>query len=263
MNGTTDSVVEIGDHRLHTRIWGDPPASVVLLHDGLGSMAQFRDLPERLHRLTGDSIMAYDRAGHGSSVPIPTGEWPADWLHAEAGVLAALLFATGVELPLLVGHSDGASIALIHAAGVGESVAGLVALAPHSFVEDKCVDAIAALRVEPERLLGALGEHHAEPGALFEAWSGVWVSDGFRDWDIRDRLGAITAPALVLQGTGDAYASDAMLWSTVSAIGPRAEGRLLDGLGHLLHHEAPALLGDLIAGFQYRPVDGLSDLRRI
>ncbi len=250
MKGQTHSVVEIGNRRLHTQTWGDPPASIVLLHHGLGSISQFRDLPERLHRATGGTILAYDRAGHGNSLPTPSDEWPADWLHTESDVLAALLVETGITRPLLVGHSDGASIALIHAASVGESVVGLVALAPHSFVEDKAVGAIASMRAEPSQMLATLVEHHTGPLALFEAWSGAWVSDAFRDWDIRDRLGGITAPALVLQGSLDEFASDEMLWSTVSAMGPRAEGRILEGLGHDLPREAPALLCDLIAGFK-------------
>ncbi len=249
MRGLTDSVVDIGDRRLRTRTWGDPPASIVMLHHGLGSISQFRDLPGRLHRATGDAILAYDRAGHGNSLPTPSDEWPADWLHIEAGVLAAVLIAEGITRPLLVGHSDGASIALIHAAGVGGSVAGLVALAPHSFVEDKAVAAIAALRSEPAQLLATLAEHHTEPVALFEAWSGAWLSEAFRDWDIRGRLGGIPAPALVLQGSRDAFASDEMVWSTVSAVGSRAEGRLLDGLGHDLPREGPTLLCDLITAF--------------
>ena len=251
MSGSNDSVIELGDCRLHTRMWGDPPASVVMLHDGLGSISQFRDLPERLNSASGDTILAYDRAGHGRSLPTPNAGWPADWLHTEADVLAALLAETGVARPMLVGHSDGASIALIHAANAGESVAGLVALAPHSFVEARCVDAIAALRDQPGELLEALAEHHTDPVSLFDAWSGAWVSDGFRDWSITHRLGEITAPTLVLQGSQDEYASDEMLWLTVSAIGPGAEGRLLDGFGHLLHHEAPELVADLIAGFDH------------
>ncbi len=249
MNGPTHSVVELGDRRLHTRMWGDPPATIVLLHHGLGSISQFRDLPERLHSATGGTILAYDRAGHGNSLPTPSDEWPADWLHTEADVLASLLVAMGITRPLLVGHSDGASIALIHAAGEDQSVVGLVALAPHSFVEDKAVGAIASMRAESTQLLATLVEHHTEPLALFEAWSGAWVSDAFRDWDIRDRLAGITAPVLVLQGSRDEFASDEMLRSTVTAMGPLAEGRLLDGLGHDLPREAPALLCDLIAGF--------------
>jgi len=251
VNGPTHSVVELSDRRLHTRTWGDPPASIVLLHHGLGSVSQFRDLPERLHRATGGTVLAYDRAGHGNSLPTPSDEWPADWLQTEADVLASLLVANGITRPLLVGHSDGASIALIHAANVDESVVGLVALAPHSFVEDKAVDAIASMRAEPTQLLATLVEHHTEPLALFEAWSGAWVSDAFRDWDIRDRLGGITAPSLVVQGSRDEFASDEMLWSTVNALGPRAEGRLLDGLGHDLPREACVLLCDLIAGFSH------------
>jgi pimeloyl-ACP methyl ester carboxylesterase len=243
-----DAVVELDGRRLTTRTWGDGPPSIVMLHDGLGSISQWRDLPACLHRSTGWTVLAYDRAGHGDSRPVPTGAWPADWLHTEADVLAALL-ATGSDRPLLVGHSDGASIALIHAAGESSGLSGVVALAPHTFVEQKCVDAIARLTNEPERLVDSLGRHHADAAALFRAWSGVWVSEGFGPWDIRGRLAEVTVPTLVLQGDRDEYASDAMLWETLDAIGPEARGRLLAGLGHGLHREAPELVCELVSGF--------------
>lgn len=249
MSAPRDATVEVDGRRLETRTWGHGTASIVMLHDGLGSIAQWRDLPQRVHRLAGCTVLAYDRAGHGESLPVPAGAWPADWMHTEADVLGGLLDALGIERPVLVGHSDGASIALIHAATCPRTPAGVVALAPHSFVEAKCVKAISGMRADPERLVALLSDHHGDARALFEAWSGVWVSTSFASWDIRPMLGAVTARTLVVQGERDEYATETMLWETVEAMGSGTEGRVFEGLGHLLHHQAPDAIGDLIAAF--------------
>ncbi len=228
------------------RTWGAGPPSIVLSHDGLGSIGQWRDVPERVHAATGQTVLAIDRAGHGASTPVPTGAWPADWLHREADVLADLLAAVGADEPLLVGHSDGASISLLAAAG-GTACRGVVSLAAHTWVEDVCVSAIEGMRAQPARFVVGLGAFHEHPAAVFEAWSGVWTSDAFRRWDIRDRLGAIDVPVTVAQGAADEYATDAQVWETAAAIGSNASASLLAGLGHLLHFEAPDVVVDLIA----------------
>ena len=244
-----DSFVEVDGSRLRIRTWGEQPPSIVFLHHGLGSVSQWGAVPEQVHRMTGRSVLAYDRSGHGRSTPLPVGPWPADWLHTEADVLDALLAVLASDRPLLVGHSDGASIALIRAATRPAAQSGVIALSPHSYVEERCVEEIAGMRTRPQRLVRALADHHVDAGAVFEAWSGVWVSEEFGHWDIRRLISGISAPTLVVQGDSDAYGTDGMLWSTVAAIGPSAEGRLLSGLGHLLHHEAPDLVCELVAGY--------------
>ena len=135
--------VDVDCARLRTATWGDGPASIVLLHDGLGSIGQWRDIPSAVHRSTGVPVMAYERAGHGASNPAPSGPWPADWLHREAAVLDALIEVLGIESPTLVGHSDGGSIALIQAATSGACRSAMV-LAAHTWVEDVCVESTAA-----------------------------------------------------------------------------------------------------------------------
>ena len=219
-----------------------------MLHDGLGSIAQWRSVPADLARRTGRPVLAYDRAGHGRSTPTPTGAWPADWLHREAVVLADLIDAVGASDPVLVGHSDGGSIAAIHAATT-PSHTRLALLAAHSWVEPITVDEIARLRARPDGVVRRLRRYHAAADALFEAWSGVWTGDEFAAWDIRPRLGAISAPTLVVQGARDEYATDRHAVETAAAIGANAECRLLPGLGHLLHHEAPEQVGELLARF--------------
>ncbi len=226
--------------------WGAGRAEIVLLHDGLGSIAQWRHVPAALHAATGRTVLAYDRSGHGSSLPVPSGPWPADWLHREAEILSELLDSRASSEPLLVGHSDGGSIALLAAAS-GRPLRGVVTLAAHSYVEQVCVDRIGAMRAEPGDLVDKLGRVHDHPAAVFDAWSGVWVSDGFGSWDVRAMLAAVSCPALVVQGIDDEYGTPEQAWSTAAAIGENATCTLLPGIGHLLHHKIPDRVVALIA----------------
>jgi pimeloyl-ACP methyl ester carboxylesterase len=227
--------VPVGDASIATARWGEGPPDIVFLHDGLGSVAQWRSIPERVAEATGASVLAYDRPGHGSSTPIPRNAWPADWLTTEAERLDQLLQTVGADRPLLVGHSDGGSISLIHAAKHGNA-RGLLLLAAHSWVESKTVDAIAAIRRSPAIAIAGLARHHDHAEALFEAWSGVWVGAEFGRWDIRGELGAIDVPVHVVQGALDEYANPDHATETAAAVGSNAECTLLPGLGHLMHH---------------------------
>lgn len=238
--------IDVGGASVEYRIWGVGAPRIVMLHDGLGSIAQWRETPAELADRTGVAVVAYNRPGHGGSTPVPTGPWPTLWLHEQARLLAALLDRLGINDPFLVGHSDGGSISLIHAAS-GATVQGIVALAPHSFVESVCVSAISAMRADPARIIRSLNPYHADAAAVFEAWSGVWVSDDFGRWDIRSRLAAISCPTLVVQGDADDYATNVQLWSTVDAIGDAARGELLPGVGHLIHHQRVDVVVDLAA----------------
>jgi pimeloyl-ACP methyl ester carboxylesterase len=240
--------VDVGRSRLRTATWGDGSASIVLLHDGLGSIGQWRDVPSEIHRATGATVMAYERAGHGASTPAPNGPWPADWLHREAAVLDDLLRMLNIESPALIGHSDGGSIALIHAA-TGVPCQSVIALAAHSWVEGICVESIEVMRAGRAHFIQALRRHHDAPAAVFEAWSGGWVSDGFASWDIRPLIGAIGCPVLVAQGTRDEYATDAQLTETVAAIGANAELHRIDGGRHVLHQAGPDVITALVAAF--------------
>jgi pimeloyl-ACP methyl ester carboxylesterase len=240
--------VDVDGARLRTATWGDGAASIVLLHDGLGSIGQWRDVPFAVHRSTGATVMAYERAGHGASTPAPSGPWPADWLHQEAAVLDGLIGRVGIESPTLVGHSDGGSIALIQAATSGPCQS-VVVLAAHTWVEDVCVESIRTMRAERAHFVTALSRHHDAPGAVFEAWSGGWVSDEFASWDIRPLIRDIECPVLVVQGTRDEYATDAQLTETVDAIGANAGLHRVERGGHVLHHDEPDQVVALIASF--------------
>ncbi len=240
-------------HRIEYDVWGDGPPQIVLLHDGLGSVAQWRDVPERIAGRCETTVLAYNRPGHGASEPVPSGPWPAGWLHDQARLLGLLLTEWDAVTPLLVGHSDGASIALIHAAEAAAppSCRGVVSLAAHSFVEPICGEAIARLQQTPAKMEAALAPFHRHPAALFEAWSGVWQSDDFASWDIRPLLGQINVPTWIVQGDGDEYGTEAQVRTAAAAIGGTSKSMMLPGLGHLLHHENPdAVVGIVASAWQ-------------
>ena len=242
--------VELDGASIDVARWGTGPAQIVLLHDGLGSIGQWRTIPGRIAEEAGCTVLAYDRPGHGGSTPVPTGAWPADWLHREADRLDRLLTTLGPQIdgrPLLVGHSDGGSIVLLDAAARPDrDRRGLVTLAAHTWVEQRCVDGIVDMVDQRASIVAGLAHHHQHPEAVFDAWSGVWLSQDFRPWDVRGDLAPISCPTLVAQGRLDEYATEAHVTDTADAIGANAEARLLDGVGHLLHHQDPDLVVSVV-----------------
>jgi len=192
----------------------------VLLHEGLGSVGLWRGFPERLAKATGRRTIAFSRYGHGLSDPPAQPRTPA-FMHEEAlEVLPDLLAQLGISRPILVGHSDGASIALIHAAH--HPVEAVVAIAPHVFVEDICIREIELAKVAYEQtdLRERLGRHHRDPDAAFFGWNDVWLHPEFPQWDITGELKRITCPMLLIQGERDQYGTLAQL----DAIEQRANG---------------------------------------
>lgn len=244
--------VTIEDAELTITTWGSEPAEIVILHDGLGSIEQFKSFPVALHLATDKSVMAYDRPGHGASRPNPAGPWPQNWLQIEAERFHKLLKALAIDEPVVVGHSDGGSIALLHAAAEPAAVSGVVAIACHSYVEDVCFEKIFGMRKDSRLWTGALKNFHSNPSALFDAWSGRWTSSEFRSWDIRTQIGSIVAPTLIVQGERDEYATDAMATGTAAAIGGNAECVLVAGGKHLLPQQDEQTTVELIASFAKR-----------
>ncbi len=183
--------------------------TLVFLHEGLGSVAMWRDFPARVAQLTGCRTLIWSRTGYGQSSPLPAPR-TARYMHEEAlDVMPALFARLGIERPVLIGHSDGGSIALIHAGAYPERVAGLVVLAPHEFVEEK---ALAGIRQAGELYAASdwrerLGRYHRDPDAVFRAWHDTWLSPAFRDWNIEEYLPAIRCPVLAIQGEDDEYAT--------------------------------------------------------
>jgi len=234
-----------GEAEIHVAVWGEGPPQIVLLHDGLGSISQWRGVPAEIARRTGATVLAYDRPGHGASLPVPTGPWPIDWLRIEADRLDALLVALDASSPVLVGHSDGGSIALLHAAR-HNNVSQVLAIAAHSWREAEAADQIQRLCDDPDGVIAGLGRHHGDPAAIFEAWSGVWTSVPFETWDIRHELTAISVPCHIVQGDADEYGTSLQATETAAVIGPNAHATLIAGGRHLLHHQRPDVVVDLV-----------------
>ena len=194
---------------------------LVFLHEGLGSVSQWKDLPARVALETGCSVTVYSRYGCGNS-DVLNEDRVVTYMHDEAlQSLADLLAQLHIENPILIGHSDGASIALIHAGGHGH-VRGLVLLAPHVFVEDLSVASIsdAKTKFETTNLPEKLARHHRDAARTFWGWNRIWLHPDFRCWNIEEYLPRITCPILVIQGLGDQYGTMAQ----VQAIAQQAGG---------------------------------------
>ena len=182
---------------------GEQP--LVLLHEGLGSVSTWRDFPEALHAATSRRVLAFSRYGHGRSDPPPAPRTPA-FFHEEALlVLPELLRRLDADEPVLVGHSDGASIALIHASA--HVVRRLVLLAPHVVVEDVTLAAIRETRerFEATDLRERLARHHDDPDVAFRNWCDVWLDPAFRGWTLEPECERVTCPVLLVQGADDPY----------------------------------------------------------
>jgi pimeloyl-ACP methyl ester carboxylesterase len=213
------------------RIAGAAP-TLVFLHEGLGSLSSWRDFPSWLATATGRAAIVYSRAGYGRSPKKPA-PWPVEFMHEEARALAEVI--GGDEDVVLVGHSDGGSIALLYAAE--RPVRGLMLEAPHVFVEDKTVQSIAALGDDVRE---QLAKHHDHAAELFDAWRDVWLRPEFRQWNIEACLARVRAPTLVIQGEDDEYGTTAQVDAIARQLGARCQTLLLPECGHSPHREQPA-----------------------
>lgn len=217
---------------------GRPP--VVLLHEGLGSITTWRDFPQRLAVATGCRVVAWSRAGYGGSDPCEAPRTPR-YLHVEAEeALPALLAGLDISRPVLVGHSDGGTIALLHAAAFPDAVTAVVAMAPHEFVEE---DTLAGLRAAREAWRDSnwrdrLRRHHRDVDRVFREWNETWLSADFRDWNIEESLSAIRCPVLAIQGYGDGYATMRQV-DVIAERVPRTTLVKLPGCGHCPHLDQP------------------------
>jgi pimeloyl-ACP methyl ester carboxylesterase len=250
MSATPEATLALeGGHIEVVDLPGDPKAApTVLLHEGLGSVGLWRGFPRALAGATGCRTVAFSRYGHGQSDPPPRHRTPR-FMHEEAlEVLPDVLALLGLRRPVLVGHSDGASIALIHAAS--HRVRGVVAMTPHVFVEECCLKEIR--RVRSEYLEGPLRErmarHHRNPDSAFHGWSDVWLHPDFRAWDIRELLPRIDCPVLVIQGERDQYGTMAQLDAIEGTTAGSVERLHLD-CQHAPHLERPQATLGAIAEF--------------
>ena len=244
-------VVVDGKRLETTRYDGDPARpAIVLLHEGLGSVSSWRAFPQRLTERTGCTVVAYSRYGYGRSDVLREPREP-DYMHREAEVvLPELLARLGVERPILFGHSDGASIALIYAGALPGAVRALVLEAPHVFVEEISVRSIAEAKTAyaTTDLPAKLARHHTDPDATFAGWNDIWLDQRFRDWNIETSASSVDRPVLLIQGDADAYGTNAQLDAIVARI-PNAQVLLVPGTGHSPHRDAADLVLDRVAAF--------------
>ena len=217
---------------------------IVFLHEGLGAIALWRDFPQRLCDAAGARGLVYSRPGYGNSTPrLPEVKWQPDYLHKQADeVLPQLLQALSLDgKPCwLFGHSDGASIALLHAASHPQTVAGAVVLAPHVFVEQFSLDGIVRTVKDYEAgpLKASLARYHIEPDSPFHGWSDAWQSPAFRDWNIEAETARIRCPLLVIQGEDDEYATMEQL-DRIEAALPHCRLLKLAQCGHTPQRDKP------------------------
>jgi pimeloyl-ACP methyl ester carboxylesterase len=237
----------------YAAIPGDARATppLVFLHEGLGSVALWRDFPRKVARRLNAPALVYSRFGYGASDGL-TGKRTPAFMHEEAlAVLPALLDRLAIERPVLIGHSDGASIALIHAAAAGRPVRGLVCLAPHVLVEPVCVESIAKIRQSyfETDLRERLAKYHARVDDAFLGWADAWLDPAFLSWSIEELTAQIDQPLLLIQGLNDEYGTLAQLDRIEARVTAPVRRLVLPDCGHSPHRDQEAAVLDAIAGF--------------
>lgn len=236
-------LIEAGGRRLECAWIGPPPErapTLVFLHEGLGSLGMWKDFPARLAEAAGCGALVYSRAGYGGSDPVELPR-PVRFMHHEADVLAEVLAAAGVRDAILFGHSDGASIALIHAGSRRDTpVRALILEAPHVFTEPHGLESIARIR-EAYRATGLrerLARYHgSNTDVAFRGWNDVWLDPGFRAWNIEEYLPSIAVPILLIQGEDDEYGTIRQVDAIRAQVAGPAEVLILPGCGHSPHRD--------------------------
>jgi pimeloyl-ACP methyl ester carboxylesterase len=244
--------------RVEYRIVGPSPdaaPTIVMLHAGLGSAGLWDDFPDALAAATGTGVFVYSRAGYGSSSPVPLPR-PLTFMHEEArATLPRVLDAIGFRRGLLLGHSDGASIATIYAGSVQDHrVRGLVLIAPHFFVEELGLAEIARARAayETADLRLKLARWHADVDIAFKGWNDAWLHPEFRNWDITETLAYIRVPMLIVQGEDDQYGTVRQIEVAQEECYCPLEVVLLPGVRHAPHREARAETLQVVSDFVNR-----------
>jgi pimeloyl-ACP methyl ester carboxylesterase len=250
-----NGVLTIGGSELEYRMIGPAPEgapTIIMLHEGLGSAGLWGDFPEKLQAATGVGVFAYSRAGYGASTPAKLPR-PLDYMHIEAReVLPKLLEQIGFRRGLLVGHSDGASIAAIYAGSHQDHrVEGLALIAPHFIVEDVTVASIAAIKTayETTGLKEKLARWHRDVDNAFYGWNGAWLDPAFRDWDISEFLAYIRVPIAIVQGVDDVYGTLRQIEIAQEECYCPVDMTVIPGAGHQPHREAPGATLDAISEF--------------
>jgi pimeloyl-ACP methyl ester carboxylesterase len=250
-----EGFLDLSPLRLEYRMIGPRPdaaPTIVMLHEGLGSVGLWGAFPAALAAATGAGVFVYSRAGYGRSSP---GKLPRsiNFMHEEAlEVLPRLLTAIGFARGILFGHSDGASIATIYAGGVQDHrVRGMVLMAPHFFTEEMGLAEIRRARdaFASGELRDKLKRWHSDVDAAFRSWNEPWLDPGFRAWDITESLGYIRVPVLVVQGADDQYGTLRQVEAAQQECYCPVEVAVLPGVRHAPHRDAPEVTLEATAGF--------------
>jgi pimeloyl-ACP methyl ester carboxylesterase len=242
--------IEVNGEALEAARWGEARGlPILLLHEGLGSILLWKDFPEQLAAATGRQVIAWSRQGHGWSASTLAARRP-DYMHREADLLPALHEALGLARAHWLGHSDGASIALIGAAKFPHLVSRLVLEAPHVFVEEHGLAGIGEIAsgFAQSDMGERMKRYHKDPISLFQAWSEIWLAPEFRDWNIEALLPQIDAPALLIQGRDDQYGTMAQLDSIESVL-PQTTRLELDHCGHAPHFDRTDAVNGAVRAF--------------
>ena len=252
---TPSGFLTVGASHLEYRMIGPSPESaptIVMLHEGLGSAGLWGDFPEKLQAATGAGVFVYSRAGYGASTPVKLPR-PLDYMHVEAReILPKLLDKIGFRRGLLLGHSDGASIAAIYAGSHQDHrVQGIAMIAPHFIVEDISVASIAEIKkaYETTELKAKLKRWHGDVDNAFYGWNGAWLDPKFRDWDISEYLAYIRVPIAILQGVDDEYGTLRQVEIAREECYCPVDVTMIPGAGHQPHREAPGATLDAISEF--------------
>jgi len=218
---------------------------VVFLHEGLGSIDMWKDFPQRFCEANGFTGLVFSRYGYGQSTPRPADEhWPVTFMHAQAHeVLPQFLDKLGVSRPWLFGHSDGGSIALLHAAWFSDRLSGIVVAAPHIFVEDLSITSIEQARetYQSTNLRDKLARYHQDVDSAFWGWNNIWLDPAFRAWNIEDCLPQIGCPVLAVQGEQDEYGTLEQVYGIRRKV-PQCRLLILPDCGHSPHRDQPERL---------------------
>lgn len=223
---------------------------VVLLHEGLGSVAMWKDFPHRVAHAVNRDVVVYSRAGYGRSSPAKL-PYAVRYMHDEAlAVLPRLLDACGIERPILLGHSDGGSIALIHAAAANRPVAGLALMAPHVIVEDVSIASIAAAKVawRATDLRARLARYHDDADCAFAGWNDIWLHPDFRAWSIEALVREVRCPILAIQGEDDEYGTMDQI-ERIARLAPDVELVRLADCRHSPHRDQPEAVLEALVRF--------------
>jgi len=258
MTLASEGMLDLGTMRLEYRMIGPRPdeaPTIVMLHEGLGCVGLWNEFPDKLQTATGAGVFVYSRAGYGRSSPV-TLPRPLTFMHEEAReVLPKVLDAIGFRRGLLLGHSDGASIAAIYAGSVQDHrVRGLILIAPHFFTEDMGIAEIARAReaYATTDLRQKLARWHADVDNAFRGWNDAWLDPEFRNWDITEPLAYIRVPILIVQGEDDQYGTQRQIEVARQECYCPVELALYRGVRHAPHREAPALLLASVSEFAGR-----------